>query len=82
MTTLKNILIGVVTSVIIALLTWIAVSVRDVPYLKEDLREQSGRHDDLIQQEMDKREKMEKKITDLEKQVLILETKLHGSNNR
>jgi hypothetical protein len=76
MATLKNILIGLATSVIIALLTWVAINTKDVPYLKEDLREQSLRHDALIQQEMDKREKMEKKITDLEKQVLILEIKL------
>jgi hypothetical protein len=66
MTTFKNILIGVVTSVIIALLTWIAMSVRDVPYLKEDLREQSLRQDELIQELLDKNEKLKERIIVLE----------------
>jgi len=66
---LKEILMGVAISAIIALLGWVAINTKDVPYLKEDLREQSLRQDELIQELLDKNEKLKERI-------LILELKL------
>lgn len=72
---IKNILTGLGTvsvSVIIGLLTWIGTNTNQVPELKNqiiDLKEQNGRQDELLQQEITHR-------YELEKQLLILQTRL------
>jgi hypothetical protein len=57
MINLKNILTGIATTLVISLLTWIAINTNQVPELKNqiiDLKEQNGRQDELLQQEMEK----------------------------
>lgn len=63
---LKEILMGVAISVIIGLLGWVAVNTKDVPYLKEDLRQQSERQDELIQELLDKNEALKERVLALE----------------
>ena len=70
--TISDILKSVVVSAILGLLTWIAVNTMKVPEIQsryEDLKAQSERHDELFQQEIDKR-------VEIEKQLLILQTRL------
>lgn len=69
---LSDILKSVAVTVIVGLLTWIAVNTMKVPEIQnryEDLKEQNGRQDELLQQEITHR-------YELEKQILILQTKL------
>ena len=69
---LSDILKSVAVTVIVGLLTWIAVNTMKVPEIQnryEDLKEQNGRQDELLQQEITHR-------IELEKQILILQTKL------
>jgi hypothetical protein len=66
---LSDIIKSIVVTIIVGLLTWIALSVKDVPQLKDDNKNQHDRYDELIQQEIDKR-------IELEKQILILQTRL------
>jgi hypothetical protein len=70
---LKPILTSIATAAIIAVLSGIWYNTRDVPQFKErfeDIKVQNDRYDELIQQEIEKR-------IELEKEILILKTKLH-----
>jgi hypothetical protein len=69
---LKEILTGVSVAIIIGLLSWVGYNTRNVSDVKEkynDLRQQIERHDELFQQEIDKR-------VELEKELLIIKTQL------
>lgn len=66
---LSDIIKSIVVTIIVGLLTWIALSVKDVPQLKDDNKNQHDRYDELIDQEIQKR-------IELEKQILILQTRL------
>ncbi len=75
---IKNILIGIATSIALSLLAWIGVNTMDVEPMKEkiqDLKEQSIRHDELFQQEMDKRVLLEKQLLELQWELKNIKSK-------
>ena len=69
MSTLKTILIGIVIFIITSLLGWIGWNTRDVPNLNEkfeNVKTQLDRHDELFNQEIEKRHLMEIEIVKLQ----------------